>query len=336
MLLYESSLPCSMRAVTDRAARGRAARGRRRRAGAGSPRSADPAPSRAPAGAVPGSARSASCCAPLQVVGDRRVVLRRCARRPWRPGASGCRWRCSPLARDFLQHSGVIGRIDQHGDVGVVLGGGAQHRRSADVDVLDRLVVAAVGPGDGGRERIEVDHQQVDRLDAVLRSSPPRRCRAGRAGRRGLRVQRLDAPVHDLREAGVVGHLAHREPGVCAAPARCRRWTGARRRAADSARAKSASPCLSDTDSSARAIGMLHLSRAIGEPHRRSFLRSVRAVDAQDLGRLALVAVGIVEHRAEQRFLDLAQHQVVQARGPVAVEIGEVVAERPLGVVAQR
>jgi hypothetical protein len=55
--------------------------------------------------------------------------------------------------------TGVVGRVDHHADVGVVLRRGAHHRRAADVDQLDARVAA---------ERVEVDHDQVDRLDAVV------------------------------------------------------------------------------------------------------------------------------------------------------------------------
>ena len=74
----------------------------------------------------------------------------------------------SPLASSSDSTVGVVGRIDQHRHVGMVLGRGAQHRRPADVDVLDRFVIGAVGPRDRRGERIEIDDQQVDRLDAVL------------------------------------------------------------------------------------------------------------------------------------------------------------------------
>ncbi len=71
------------------------------------------------------------------------------------------------MQSEFGQQLFVVGRLDHHGDVGVVLGGGADHRRPADVDVFDAIVESRAF-GDGGLERIEVHHQQIDRLDAVL------------------------------------------------------------------------------------------------------------------------------------------------------------------------
>ena len=88
-----------------------------------------------------------------------------------------------------------------HGHALEVLRRGAQHRRAADVDVLD--AGAEVGPA-GHRllEGVEVHHHHIDHLDAVL----------GRLGHVGLvvalgqeaavhaRVQRLHAAVHHLGE----------------------------------------------------------------------------------------------------------------------------------------
>ena len=65
-------------------------------------------------------------------------------------------------------------------------------------------------------ERIEADHQEIDRLDVV------RHHRAGMLGivadrqqaAMHLRMQRLDAPVHHLGEAGEIRDVDHREAGV--------------------------------------------------------------------------------------------------------------------------
>ena len=71
-------------------------------------------------------------------------------------------------------------------------------------------------------------------------------------------------------------------------------------------------------------------------PNCFSFLRSVpRLMPRMPAARLWLPC-GVVEHDAEQRLFDLAQHQVVQVRRPVAVQAGEVIAQCALGVIAQR
>ena len=55
-------------------------------------------------------------------------------------------------------------RLDHHGDA-VDLGGGTDHGRAADVDLLD-AGGNGIG-GDGGLEGIEVDHDQIDRREAM-------------------------------------------------------------------------------------------------------------------------------------------------------------------------
>jgi|GEM_PF-6315782 len=110
---------------------------------------------------------------------------------------------------------GVIGGIGDDRDISVILGGGAHHAGATDVDVLDHRV--AVGAtGNRRLERVEVDDDEVDRADAVV---------GHRLGMLGVvahreqaavdhRVQRLDAAVHHLREAGKVADVLHGQAGV--------------------------------------------------------------------------------------------------------------------------
>ena len=100
------------------------------------------------------------------------------------------------------EHGGVVGGLDHDRDVGVVLGGGADHRRAADVDVLD-AVVESRALRDGRLERIEIDHQQIDRPDAVRvhRGGVLRVVADRQQAAMHLRVQRLDPAVHHLRES---------------------------------------------------------------------------------------------------------------------------------------
>ena len=49
-----------------------------------------------------------------------------------------------------------------------ILGGGADHGRSADVDVLDQLFEGHAGLGSSFFEGVEIHHDHVNRLDAVL------------------------------------------------------------------------------------------------------------------------------------------------------------------------
>ncbi len=98
----------------------------------------------------------------------------------------------------------VVARVDDDGEAGEILGRGPDHRRSADVDHLDGLRLVDAGAGDRAFERIEVHHHEVEGLDAVLRQGcAMRRLRAvGEDAAVDLRMQRLDAAVEDLGEAG--------------------------------------------------------------------------------------------------------------------------------------
>ncbi len=62
-------------------------------------------------------------------------------------------------------------------------------------------------------ERIEVDHQQVDGRDAFARHHRIVGAAASQQAAVDLRVQRLDAPVHDFRKAGDAGHFTNRDAG---------------------------------------------------------------------------------------------------------------------------
>ena len=133
---------------------------------------------------------------------------------------------CEPPARvereppaglaQLREHALVVGRVDDDRRERAVLRGRADHRGAADVDVLDDLGVARVAARDGLLERVEVHADEVDLLDLVL----------GRRGQVALvvaqreqpgvepRVERLQAPVHHLREAREVLDLARLDAGA--------------------------------------------------------------------------------------------------------------------------
>ncbi len=123
----------------------------------------------------------------------------------------------------FVEHTRVIVGVDHDRHVIMVLRRGTDHRRAADVDILD-AVVEGRAFRDGRLERIEIDHQQVDRCDAVLLHR--RRMLCVFANRQQpamhLRMQRLDAPVHHFGKPGQVGDVAHCETclrnRLCGAP----------------------------------------------------------------------------------------------------------------------
>ena len=69
---------------------------------------------------------------------------------------------------DGLEQPVVIGRVDHHGHVQVVLRRAAQHCRPTHIDVFDGVFARAAGLGNRLHKRIEVDHQQVYGWDTVL------------------------------------------------------------------------------------------------------------------------------------------------------------------------
>jgi hypothetical protein len=97
----------------------------------------------------------------------------------------------------------------------VVLGRRADHRRPADVDVLDAGGEVRARGG-GLLEGAEVHVQQVDAADPVRRHRLPVLGGVAHAEQAAVhrRVQGLDPPVHHLREAGEVGNVLHRQAGV--------------------------------------------------------------------------------------------------------------------------
>ena len=99
----------------------------------------------------------------------------------------------------------------QDGDEIMVLGGGADHGGAADVDILDDFVPRRT-LGDGGGERVKVDHGQIDGADAIV---GPRLQMVG-SGAKGeqaavdARVQRLHTAVHHFGAAGQFGDILQR------------------------------------------------------------------------------------------------------------------------------
>ncbi len=100
----------------------------------------------------------------------------------------------------------VVARIDDDADVGVVLRRRPHERRPTDVDQLDAGV---------GRERVQVDHDQRDRLDAVLGEISAVRLvvEVGEDAAVHLGVERHDPMAEDRREAGEVGDVGHGHTG---------------------------------------------------------------------------------------------------------------------------
>ncbi|MGC0428171.1 hypothetical protein RKD32_004526 [Streptomyces sp. SAI-195] len=115
---------------------------------------------------------------------------------------------------DRGEHVGVPGRAGDDRDGGVVLGGGTHHGGAADVDLLDALVGRGAR-GDGLAERVEVDHDQVERRHAQLVEllTVALQAQVGEDAGVHLGVQGLDPPVQALGEAGQLLDLGDGDTG---------------------------------------------------------------------------------------------------------------------------
>lgn len=119
-----------------------------------------------------------------------------------------------PAVLDGAQDVGVPRGAGDDGHRRVVLRRRAHHRRAADVDLLDALVGRGAGR-DGLTEQVQVDDDQVERLDAQLGQLPlvVLQAQVGEDAGVHARVQRLDAAVQALGEAGQLLDLGDRDPG---------------------------------------------------------------------------------------------------------------------------
>ena len=98
----------------------------------------------------------------------------------------------------------------------MVLRGAADHARAADIDLFNGLCGRDAFPGDGGLEGIEVDHHQVDGLnalglgvsDVVGQVAPVEQAAVD------ARMEGLHAAVEAFRSACIGGHLLGFQPGL--------------------------------------------------------------------------------------------------------------------------
>ena len=144
---------------------------------------------------------------------DRRVVARRAGERLGGEALARAEREVAVEVGELLEDRVVALGLDHDGGEREVLRGGPDHRRAADVDVLDHVVVGGAAARRGLLERVEVHAHEVDELDRVVlgRDHVGRVVAAREQAGVELRVQRLDAAAHDLGEAGEVLDRAHRE-----------------------------------------------------------------------------------------------------------------------------
>jgi hypothetical protein len=120
------------------------------------------------------------------------------------------------VARQVVQHLGIVLRPHDDADVLPVLRGAAHHRRAADVDVLDRLRKRGIAPRHRLAEGVQVHGDEIDggepagghRLHMLGHVTP--REYAGVH----FRMQGLHPAIEHLGKAGVIGDFGHGQAGL--------------------------------------------------------------------------------------------------------------------------
>ena len=121
---------------------------------------------------------------------------------------------------NLISDPAVVGGIDHHGDALVVFRSAAEHRRAADVDVLDGVLKSDVRLGHSLLERVEVYDDEIDRPDAVFGGGGGVFVIFAQEKQAAMdhRVQRLDATVEHLGETGVVAQVLHLDAALAQRP----------------------------------------------------------------------------------------------------------------------
>ncbi len=138
---------------------------------------------------------------PVEIIGDRSVVCRRAGE------CFGCKTefllRGKPAGFDRFDRHRIIRRIGQNSNILVVLGCCTDHRRSADIDELDEFFEREI-LFRHLLERIQIDTEDVDSLDAVFHHNIVIGASAAEKTAVDFRVEGLYATVHHLGKTGVV------------------------------------------------------------------------------------------------------------------------------------
>ena len=119
-----------------------------------------------------------------------------------------------PVCVHLREDLRVILRIGDDGNEAVILGGRAEHRGAADIDVFDGVFQRAALLGDRVLEAVEVDDDHVDQVDLVfpeglhVRLVVPKREKTAV----DLRMQGFEPSVHHLRKSRVIRHVGDRDP----------------------------------------------------------------------------------------------------------------------------
>ena len=147
--------------------------------------------------------------------GDCRIVGGRAAKSLGGEAAAQRQGGGALVGCQFGDHGGIVGGIDHHGHEIVVFGRRPDQSGAADVDIFHAGWEIGAAR-DGGLERVEIHHDEIDTGDAVIGHrllvpvvGPPRQDAAMDRG-----LQGFHPAIHDLGKAGVVAHFDDFEAGV--------------------------------------------------------------------------------------------------------------------------
>ena len=113
----------------------------------------------------------------------------------------------------FIQNAGIVRGIGDHRDGGVVLGGGAEHGRPADVNLFNGFLQRDAGLGDGFLKGVQVHTDQVNGLDAVFLRLAHMLLIVAAVQQASVHhgMERLQASLKQFRLSGIVGNFNHRK-----------------------------------------------------------------------------------------------------------------------------
>ena len=148
-----------------------------------------------------------------QVVGDGVVVIGGAHEHLHCQVFAGFQGRVSLVGLHFIQNARVVRGIGHDGDGGVVLGGGTEHGRAADVDLFNRFLQRDVRLGDGFLKGVQVHADQVNGLDAVFLRLAHMLFIVAAVQQAPVHhgVKRLQASFKQFRFPGIVGNFNHRK-----------------------------------------------------------------------------------------------------------------------------
>src|SRR5690606_11972598 len=217
----------------------------------------------------------------------------------------------------------------------VVLRGGTNHRRAADIDILDRVLERRIRPRYDALERIQIHRDHVDRRDRMRGERIVVDAATSEQAAVDLRVQRLDAPVHDLGKPRDLRDLGDGQRRVAK---RSRRASGRDQleRQIEQSSCELDDPALVGNAQQCTTIRLHHETSIADELVALQLLAQGTAIDAENLRRAALVAVRIGQDRLEKWLLYLTDDELIQIAGLVSVQALEIALQRLIRERAER